>query len=276
MTQKIFIKRYSKIIRVFHFWILLAFLNQAVTGFSRLFIATAWGRRLTSLFGGKETSLLFHKIGGALMIAGFLVHIIYLLTKIDRRNLKNSVFGPDSIVPNLKDIQHLWQRILSFFGLGAFPKLDRWAYWEKFGYWGVFWGIPVLGITGLMLIYPLETSRILPGWSLNIAALLHRAEAILAISFVFIVHFMFGHLSPSKFPMNEAMFSGSVALEELMEEKPNWVKRLKQEGKIELAQTKPPATWFRVLYFIFGYAALAWGFYIMIGVIVYSSHARLH
>jgi len=30
--------------------------------------------------------------------------------------------------------------------------------------------------------------------------------------------------------MNEAMFSGSVHLEEAEEEKPAWVERLKQEG----------------------------------------------
>ena len=70
---------------------------------------------------------------------------------------------------------------------------------------------------------------------------MHRAEAILAASYIFIVHFFIGHLRPSSFPMNEAMFSGSVTLEEAMEEKPVWVERLKSEGKLELANPKPPA-----------------------------------
>jgi hypothetical protein len=33
--------------------------------------------------------------------------------------------------------------------------------------------------------------------------------------------------------MNQAMFSGTVILEEAMEEKPAWVERLKREGKLE-------------------------------------------
>jgi len=154
--------------------------------------------------------------------------------------------------------------------------LDRWAYWEKFGYWGVFWGVPLLGITGIILWDPLLASRIMPGWTLNVAALLHRAEAVLAISFVFIVHFFSGHFSPAKFPLNEAMFSGSVALDEIEEEKPAWAERLKREGKLEPVTVKPPARWYRIFYFVFGYAAVTLGVYLMVMGIIYSRHVSLH
>jgi hypothetical protein len=76
--------------------------------------------------------------------------------------------------------------------------------------------------------------------------------------------------------MNEAMFSGSVSLEEAMEEKPAWVARLKKEGKIEFVKGNPPARWYRVLYFIFGYSALAFGLYLLINGIVYSRYISLH
>jgi cytochrome b subunit of formate dehydrogenase len=78
------------------------------------------------------------------------IHTLYLLKRIDWRNLGDSIFGPDSLVPNHHDIKHLWQRILWFFGLGAPPKLNRWSYWEKFDYWAVYWGLPLLAITGLI------------------------------------------------------------------------------------------------------------------------------
>jgi len=102
--------------------------------------------------------------------------------------------------------------------------LERWTYWGKFDYWAVFWGLPLLAITGLMLIYPMVASRLVPGWALNVAALLHRAEAILAVAYIFIVHFFIGHLRPSSFPLNEGMFSGTVTLENAMEERsqPGW------------------------------------------------------
>jgi hypothetical protein len=76
--------------------------------------------------------------------------------------------------------------------------------------------------------------------------------------------------------MNEAMFSGSVSLEEAIEEKPAWVERLKKDGKLELASPKPPARWYRVLYFFFGYTALACGVYLLINGIAYSRYIRLH
>ena len=44
---------------------------------------------------------------------------------------------------------------------------ERWTYWEKFDYWAVFWGLPLLGLTGLMLMNPVAMSRIMPGWVLS-------------------------------------------------------------------------------------------------------------
>ena len=276
MMPKSRIKRFSITDRLFHIFLMLTFLIQTATGFSRLFITTGWGKKLSYVFGGYETALTIHTWVGVLMMVGFVIHTIYLLTKIEWQNLGNSILGPDSLFPNLYDVKHLWQRILWIFGLGAPPRLNRWAYWEKFDYWAVYWGLPLLAITGLMAMYPMVTSRILPGWSLNIAALLHRAEAILAISYIFIVHFFIGHLRPTSFPMNEGMFSGSVELEEAMEEKPAWVERLKEEGKLEILETSPPSTWYRVVYYVFGYSVLIFGIYLLINGIVYSRYITLH
>ncbi len=270
------IKRFSILDRVFHLFLILTFLTQTATGFSRLFLPTAWGKNLNAVFGGYETSMLIHKWVGILMIWGFIFHTVYLLTRLDWKNLGTSLFGPDSLIPNIHDAKHLGQRILWFFGIGAPPKMGRWAYWEKFDYWAVFWGMPLLAITGIMLMYPIVASSYVPGWTLNIAVLLHRAEAILAVSYIFIVHFYVGHLRPSSFPMNEAMFTGSIPMEELEEEKPAWLEQLKNEGKLETAKVKPPSFLYRIVYYIFGYAALGFGVYLLINGIVYSRYITLH
>jgi hypothetical protein len=76
--------------------------------------------------------------------------------------------------------------------------------------------------------------------------------------------------------MNEGMFSGSVPMEEAMEEKPAWIERLKGEGKLEDLETTPPATWYRVIYYVFGYAVLIFGVYLLINGIIYSRHISLH
>ncbi len=76
--------------------------------------------------------------------------------------------------------------------------------------------------------------------------------------------------------MNEGMFSGSVPLEEAMDEKPAWIERLKEEGKLEALETTPPATWYRVIYYFFGYAVLISGIYLIINGIIYSRYITLH
>ena len=73
---------------------------------------------LSNLFGGYDTCFLIHQRVGVLMIIGFALHVLYLVGKINWRNPRESIFGPDSLVPNLQDARNLWQRILWFFGLG--------------------------------------------------------------------------------------------------------------------------------------------------------------
>jgi cytochrome b subunit of formate dehydrogenase len=276
MTKMSRIKRFSRLDRLFHLALMVTFLIQSATGFGRMYYTVGWGQRVCDIFGGYESASTVHHWTGGLMMVGFGLHVLYLLTRIRWSNFWHSLFGPDSLIPNFQDARHLWQRTLWFFGLGKPPKLDRWAYWEKFDYWAVFWGLPLLAITGLMILYPFSTSRYIPGWVLNVAALLHRAEAILAVSYIFIVHFFIGHLRRTSFPMNQAMFSGSVPLEEAAEEKPAWLERLKREGRLETAAVSAPSVWYKVVYFAFGYAALASGIYMLVMGIAYSGQVRLH
>ena len=276
MAQTIRIKRFNIFDRVFHLFLILTFLIQTATGFSRLFFPTTWGKNLNAIFGGYNTSILIHKWVGVLMIFGFIIHTLYLFTRINWKDLKTSLLGPDSMIPNFLDLKHLYQRVLWFFGVGSPPKIGRWAYWEKFDYWAVYWGMPLLAVTGIMLMYPIIASRFVPGWALNIAVLLHRAEAILAITYIFIVHFFVGHLRPSSFPMNEAMFAGSISMEEIEEERPAWLDQLKNEGRFETAKVAPPSLLYKVIYYIFGYSALVFGVYLLINGIMYSPYIKLH
>jgi cytochrome b subunit of formate dehydrogenase len=195
---------------------------------------------------------------------------------VDWKKFPQSLFNEDSLLPNLTDLKQIGQKIRWFFGLGPHPQVDRWAYWEKFDYWAVFWGMPLLGISGLLLMYPLAASRIMPGWVLNVMVLFHRAEALLAMLYIFIIHFTIGHLRRGMFPMNECMFAGSVELEKEREEKPLWIARLQQEGRLEQVAVAGPPLWYRVVYFVFGYTALAVGLYLLLNLIIYRSYIEWH
>lgn len=151
------------------------------------------------------------------------------------------------------------------------PQFDRWTYWEKFDYWAVFWGIPVLGVTGLLLAYPLFASKLIPGWGLNLAFWVHRIEAILAMGHVFIIHFFIGHLRRHNFPMDLAMFEGSVDLEAARHEKAIWVERMKQAGKLKQALVPAASLKRRAVFYIYGYTALAIGIFLLVGGLVNST-----
>jgi cytochrome b subunit of formate dehydrogenase len=276
MNNQARIVRFSIIDRLFHVFIMVTFLLQAVTGMGRLLYTTSWGKTVVGLFGGYSGATTVHNTVGILMIIGFVIHIAYILAKVEWKSWRQSLFDADSLVPRPADVIHLGQKIRWFFGMGPPPAFDRWTYWEKFDYWAVFWGLPLLGVTGIMLMYPLATSRIMPGWVLNVLFLLHRAEALLAMLYIFIIHFTIGHLRRGMFPMNECMFAGSVELEKEREEKPLWIARLEEEGRLEEVIVPGPPHWYRVTYLVFGYTALAIGLYLLLTIIIYRNYIEWH
>ncbi len=265
------IRRFSPVQRLFHVLLILSFLTQGSTGLARMYIETTWGKWLTSLFGGYASALTVHRYVGIFLICLFLAHISYLLFRIDWRQFPSSLIGPDSLVPHPQDIFESAHHVCWFFGLIRAPRFDRWTYWEKFDYWGVFWGIPVLGVTGLIMAYPLFSTSFIPGWGLNVALWVHRIEAILAMGHVFIIHFFIGHLRRHNFPMDRTMFEGSVDLEAASHEKPFWVARLAHAGKLEALLVPQASMWQRTVYYVFGYAAIAVGLFLLIGGLVNST-----
>ena len=50
-----------------------------------------------------------------------------------------------------------------FFNRGPKPQFDRWTYWEKFDFLGVFWGMFAIGFSGLMLWFPEFFTLFFPG-----------------------------------------------------------------------------------------------------------------
>ncbi len=276
MSDQVRIIRFKVADRVFHVFIMVTFLIQSVTGMGRLLYHTNWGKAVVGIFGGYEGASTVHNTVGILMIIGFVIHIIYILAKVEWKSWRKSLLDADSLVPRPADAVQFGQQIRWFFGLGPRPSFDRWTYWEKFDYWAVFWGMPLLGISGVLLMYPLAASRIMPGWVLNVMVLFHRAEALLAMLYIFIIHFTIGHLRRGMFPMNEGMFAGSVELEKEKEEKALWIARLQEEGRLEQAKVLGPAPWYRTAYFIFGYTALAVGLYLLLIIIVYRNYIEWH
>src|SRR6185436_8446839 len=142
-----------------------------------------------------------------------------------------------------------------FLYLGPRPQLDRWTYWEKFDYFAVFWGIPVIGLSGLMLWFPTVFTMLLPGVVLNLAMIIHGEEALLATAFIFAFHFFHNHLRPENFPMDTVIFTGKVTLTRFKDERAVEYERLVSEGKLDTILTGPPSASALIVSKIFGFAA---------------------
>jgi cytochrome b subunit of formate dehydrogenase len=267
-TAKTRIKRFTPLQRLFHLLLMLAFLSQAASGLSRMYSQTAWGHNLGLLFGGYDAARSVHIYVGIIMICGMAVHALYMLFKIKWRGFPGSLFGPDSLLPRPADIKQFFQHIGWFFGFGQPPEFDRWGYWEKFDYWAVFWGITIIGVTGLIMAFPYVSTRYMPGWGLNVAFWIHRIEAILAMGHLFIIHFFIAHLRRHNFPMDHTMFEGSADLEAARHERPAWLSRLRQSGELDGVLVSEAMPLQRVIAYVFGFAAVAAGLFLLIGALI--------
>lgn len=265
--QKERIRRFTPVQRGFHLVLLLTFITQSATGLARMYMETAWGRGIGALFGGYESSLAIHTGVGILMISVFAIHILYITGIVGRKAFTGFIFGPDSLVPRIKDIKDFFRHVGWFMGIRREPRFDRWGYWEKFDYWAVFWGIPILGITGLLLAFPVAATRMVPGWFLNIAFWIHRIEGILAMAHIYLIHFFIAHLRRSSFPMDLAMFEGSCDLAAARHEKPLWVLRQTRNPESGGIHKEGKRPFLRLLFHVFGYAAIAAGMYLFVGAL---------
>jgi hypothetical protein len=137
------------------------------------------------------------------------------------------------MTPQPRDVAELIAHMRWFLRLGPRPVFDHFTYWEKFDYWAVFWGMGVIGTSGLMLWFPEFFSRFVPGSWFNIALLIHGEEGLLAAGFIFTIHFFNSHLRPEKFPVDPVIFGGRITEHELIEERQAEYERLRSERRLE-------------------------------------------
>jgi cytochrome b subunit of formate dehydrogenase len=275
--------------RFLHFLVVTSFLTLVVTGMPLKFFYTDWAKFIFSVIGGPDTARMLHRFAAIITFLYFALHLSSLAVKAwkgrgairnpatgrpEIKRLFNVLFGPDSMVPTLQDLRDLIDHNKWFFGKGPKPHFDRWTYWEKFDYFAVFWGVAIIGASGLIMWFPEFFTRFLPGWVINVALILHSDEALLAAGFIFSIHFFNTHFRIEKFPMDTVIFSGRVSKAEMLHERRRWYDRLVATGKLDEYRVRDE--WFRWknIAKTFGYLFFSLGLVLLV-LIIYAMLSRL-
>ena len=244
--------------RILHGMVIVSFLGLALTGLPLKYAETGWGVWLSWALGGPFSARYLHRVFALVTFLYFGLHLAYV-ARLVARGRRGVFWGPDSMIPQPRDAVQFVQHLRYFLGLGPRPRFGRWTYWEKFDYWAVFWGVAIIGASGLLLWFPTFFARFLPGWTFNLAIVIHSDEALLAVGFIFSIHFFNANLRPEKFPMDPVIFTGRIEEAEFQREHPAEYERLRAENRLDALRADPPPRWLRNFARVAGLAALGVG-----------------
>jgi cytochrome b subunit of formate dehydrogenase/uncharacterized protein with PIN domain len=272
LESPVHVRRFPKIYRNLHLMVIVSFLALALTGMTLKFSYTPWAWTLSRLLGGFEAAGFIHRVGALITFSYFGIHIMDMIRR--KRESRISWFkfivGPNGMMFNLTDLKEFVGSVKWFLGIGGRPAYGRWTYWEKFDYFAVFWGVAVIGASGLLLWFPTFFTRLLPGWALNVASIIHSDEALLAVGFIFTVHFFNTHFRPEKFPMDTVIFTGTIPLDEFKQDRPREYEELVKSGRLELLTEPAPDPKEVKKWRILGWIALSLGVSLIV-LIVYAT-----
>lgn len=267
-----YIRRFTTTQRVTHIFVIISFITLALTGMILKFAYMDWAKFLAKLIGGAYVAGVLHRIAAVMTFGYFAYHVVSLIKMKKQKDLSlmSFIFGNNTLMFNKQDVKDFWASMKWFVGAGKRPQYGRWTYWEKFDYFAVFWGVAIIGFTGLILWFPEFFTKFLPGWFINVAQIIHSDEALLAVGFIFTIHFFNTHLRPESFPMDTVIFTGHVPLEEYKHDRPRDYERLVESGKLEnyVVEKEFSKKKMRMVK-IFGFAALGAGI-ILVVLIIYS------
>lgn len=233
--------------RIQHIILAWSVVTLVLTGMPLKFPDASWAPYLYALFGGIKYAPIIHKSFGSILLVLFIYHVIYVVYLIykyqlapmkaeGKLNAKNVLltFARQPLVPNLKDaydIRDLMKYLLFF--TNKRPEGDKFTWKEKFDYWAPFWGMVIIGFSGLVLWNKEIATKILPGQAINFSLIAHSDEALLAALFLFIWHWYNVHFSITVFPMGKVFITGYLPEEMMVEEHYQYYTEVMKQAGLE-------------------------------------------
>lgn len=222
------ITRFTLSLRIQHAFLVIVFVILCLTGFPMKFPQASWSPVLYDLFGGVNGAPIVHRVAGVALLVGFALHIILILINVGRSMKARGLHGLRAwiteisalpMIPKYRDLKDLiaWVKYVCFLS----PKRANFGHFswkEKLEYLGLFWGIPLLGVTGILLWAESISSHVFPGWVLNVAYLAHTYESLLAVAHIALVHIPGILGRPGLTPLSAMIWNGKISPHVLAEE----------------------------------------------------------
>lgn len=198
--------RFSLLFRLQHIGMAASCLVLMVTGIPLKFADTQWAEAFFRAVGGVQASGLIHRGAAAVLILVGFAHLLYTaLTREGRYNFLE-------LLPSIKDVKDVIHNVFYFFGfIKDAPKFRRFAYFEKFDYWAVYWGMVIMIGSGLILWFSSKAMALLPKIWMDIAHEAHSDEGLLATLAIVVWHFYNVHFSPDHWPANMTWWHGRMS-----------------------------------------------------------------
>lgn len=226
--DKPYFVRFNRSEIIQHLRVTVAFILLVITGFALRFPDAWWAKLLSSLGMNEEVRSWVHRGAALLLIYTAIHHAFYLLFS------KRGKIEFKAFIPRMKDVRDAIGNVKYHMGVSAEkPLFDRFDYSQKLEYWALVWGTFIMIGTGFVLWFPSFFSQYLPDWAIKISETIHYYEAWLATLAIFIFHFFMVMYHPEEYPMNITWITGKMSVEACGERHPLWVKKLREEGKLE-------------------------------------------
>ena len=229
-------------------------------GLSSFNATEPWAQTLVDAFGGLAPVRNLHRVMAVIQLGTFVYHVFYLaflgVRDMRRRALEFPERGvlrrlidmvwefPMMLRP--RDIIQYVQLFLHLFGLREHrPPQDKFHFSQKFEYMAVFWGMNIIGLSGIILWANTVAPVLVGGRLLNFALVAHSYEAFLAAVHVAVVHMFAVALSPAVFPLHMGSLTGDMPDTELGEMHSGHLRAVAAELGItvDLAQHPHGAGW---------------------------------
>ncbi len=209
------IRRFSRGRIVEHALAILVVGILVVTGLSQKFYTLSLCQWLILQLGGIDNVRLLHRYTGVVFLMLTVVHIFIAMMGIVARRWQ------PSMMINKNDFTNAIHNLKYYVGLEKDPaQFDRYDFKQKFEYWGILVGAFLMIVSGLILWFPIQATRFLPGEFVPAAKVLHTHQATLIFILIAIWHIYNAIFSPDVFPLDTSIFTGMISRERMAREHP--------------------------------------------------------